>query len=237
MYEKCKYKSEYDSILQGDFSNNAVHVWRACLSSIPAWQIRKLSQTLSHDERDRAERFHFEKHRKYFIACRGFLRKILSTYLDIEPSLVQFSYEPYGKPVLSSMAKKAFSFNLSHSNDLALYSIARYGAVGIDIEYIRPMRDIDQLAKRFFTQNEYELMRSFSKEQKHKIFFNLWVLKEAYLKATGEGLSGLEQVEVTFDSKRKVTLLREGNTLSTCCWDVHHFTPMHGYLAALVIKR
>src|SRR5262245_29954900 len=78
-----------------------VHVWRVALN-LAAARIEALQQTLSTDELDRAERYHFPNDRQRFIAARGVLRAILGRYLKVEPSQIHFCYNAYGKPALSS---------------------------------------------------------------------------------------------------------------------------------------
>src|SRR5438128_1553001 len=96
--------------------NNEIHVWRAVLGLNPS-SFQRLRQTLTTDEHERAERFHFQKDREHFIAARGLLRIILGRYLDIEPSQLRFRYNPYGKPVLSEESGgDGLRFNLSHSH-------------------------------------------------------------------------------------------------------------------------
>lgn len=80
--------------------HDEVHVWRAALN-IKDSHVQSLRQTLTADERARAERFHFLKDRDHFIVARGLLRAILGRYLDIDPSRLRFSYSAYGKPSLA----------------------------------------------------------------------------------------------------------------------------------------
>ena len=114
-----------------------VHVWRASLDQ-PADMIAKLAPLLSRCECQRAERFHHLRDRQRFIAGRGILRKIISTYLALAPDEVRFVYNNYGKPLISDDQNRgSLSFNLSHSKGMALYAIARGRRVGVDIEYMR----------------------------------------------------------------------------------------------------
>ena len=101
------------------------HVWRASLDQ-PADMIASLAPLLSQDEYRRAERFHRPIDRRRFIAGRGILRKIISAYLALAPDEVRFAYNKYGKPSISDDQNRgALSFNLSHSNSMALYAVAR----------------------------------------------------------------------------------------------------------------
>ncbi len=208
--------------------NNA-HVWRINLD-IPEAQRQNLLTTLSDDEVARANRFHFPQHRQRFIAGRGILRRILGGYLGIEPQQVLFDYQARGKPVLAdALAKSGLCFNLSHSQDLALCAVNYHSQIGIDLEYIRPMSDLEALAKRFFLPREYDLVRSLSPEQQQEIFFRYWTCKEAYLKATGEGLAQLEQIEILLNPTEPAQLNTSEN------WSLFELRPAQDSLAAVVV--
>ncbi|MBN3958703.1 4'-phosphopantetheinyl transferase HetI [Nostoc sp. NMS8] len=206
-----------------------IHVWRIDLNQ-PESQLQNLAATLSSDEMARAERFYFPKHRQHFIAGRGILRTILGRYLDIKPSQVQFNYQQRGKPVLAdTFADSGLAFNLSHSQGLGLCAVNCTRPIGVDLEYIRPMSDLEALAKRFFLPREYEMLRSLSPDQQQEIFFRYWTCKEAYLKATGDGLSQLEQIEVSLTPTEpaKLEISEE--------WSLFELVPANNYVAAVAV--
>lgn len=218
-------------------SSNDVHVWRASLEQ-PEVLIQQLAQTLSEDERTRAARFYFERDRKHFIVGRGLLRTLLGRYLSLEPTQLQFCYSSRGKPTLADIDDNAtIEFNLSHSHGLVLYAITRDRKIGIDLEHIRPTSDVEKLAERFFSAREYATIRSLSHSQKQDAFFHAWTCKEAYLKAIGEGLAGLEQVEVSLVPGEPVQLLSTGeDSPASSRWSVQVLTPAPGYTAALAVE-
>lgn len=185
--------------------SNTVHIWQAelNLSNLILQQLEKL---LSPDEKQRAQRFKFEKDRHSFIAARGILRTILSRYLRIDPEIIQFNYSPKGKPFLTQVSQP-ISFNLSHSTGKAVYAIALNQNIGIDLEAIRSIEALS-LAKRFFCESEYRWLASLSPQQQNSAFFKLWTCKEAYLKATGEGLVGLQDVEIDLPFHSPIQLLK-----------------------------
>ncbi|MCG6135214.1 MAG: 4'-phosphopantetheinyl transferase superfamily protein [Nostoc sp. LLA-1] len=208
---------------------NDVHVWRIDLD-VPEPQLQNLLATLSSDEITRANRFYFPEHRRRFIAGRGSLRSILGSYLGIEPQQVKFDYQPRGKPVLAAnLSNSGIAFNLSHSQGLALCAVNYHRSIGVDLECIRPMSDIENLAQRFFLPREYDLVRSLSGNQQQEIFFRYWTCKEAYLKATGEGLAQLEQIEVVLNISESAKLQTSED------WSLFELTPTKNYLAAVVV--
>lgn len=223
---------------QPTLSASDIHVWRADLN-LPPEQIETLATTLSADESDRANRFCFDKDRNNFIAARGILRSLLGTYLNLPPSQLEFIYSDRGKPSLSVDIPGSLSFNLSHSNGLALYAVTSTSSIGIDIEYLRPMSDAVQLAKRFFSPREYEAIARLSPPEQQGAFFKAWTAKEAYLKATGIGLSGgLEKVEVSLDSREALKLLSiDGDCCLAGSWSLYSVLLDPDYLAALAVEN
>ncbi|MEH1804693.1 4'-phosphopantetheinyl transferase HetI [Nostoc sp.] len=208
-----------------------IHVWCIDLDQ-PETKLQSLAATLSSDETARAERFYFQEHRQRFIAGRGILRIILGSYLGIQPLQVQFNYQQRGKPVLAdTFADSRLEFNLSHSQGLGLCAVNCTRPIGVDLEYIRPMSDIEALAKRFFLPREYEMLRSLSPNQQQEIFFRYWTCKEAYLKATGDGLSQLEQIEVS------LTPTEPAKLQITEDWSLFELLPANNYVAAVAVEN
>ena len=139
---------------------------------------------LSEDERARAQRFYFERHRRRFNVARVRLRQILARYLNEHPATLNFQYHAHGKPYLTS----ALQFNLSHSEDLALLAVCLDHPVGIDIEFYsaRPFIGIGQ---HLFSDEENHVLKTLPHTLKPLCFFHLWAQKEAVIKAVGTGLS------------------------------------------------
>jgi 4'-phosphopantetheinyl transferase len=168
---------------------NDVHLWAAHLD-LRLKALAHMAAILSEEEQERAGHFRFERHHNRFIAARGFLRSLLAIYLECAPDELQFEYDQNGKPALTgTFAASGLAFNLAHSQDLALIAVTRLGPIGVDVEQIRPMADADELVERFFSPRENALFRTLPDDQKNAAFFKLWTRKEAWLKATGEGIS------------------------------------------------
>jgi 4'-phosphopantetheinyl transferase len=145
-------------------------------------------QLLSPDELARAHRFHFDRDRRRYIACRAILRTILARYLNCQPADLAFVYGPQGKPALAATCDgSGLSFNASHSHDLALYAVARGRRVGVDVEHLREIREARDIARRYFTPAEAERLDATHRPAAE--FLRLWTRKEAVIKAVGVGLS------------------------------------------------
>ncbi|MGJ3252881.1 MAG: 4'-phosphopantetheinyl transferase family protein [Elainellaceae cyanobacterium] len=235
---------EYPPLLEGE-----VHVWRSHFSShvLSDANLSQFAQVLAADEQERAQRFRSDPHRQQFIAARGLLRILLGDYLDIDPAQIQFVYGDYGKPLLNaSSMSQALHFNLSHSHEMVLYAVTRDRPVGIDIEYLRRVQNVEQLAHRFFSPIEAAAISALSPDQQQTAFFNGWTRKEAYLKATGRGLADLSEVEVTLlpnDPPRLITLPAHSPDYSDVSeslgseWTLHHLNPGESYVGALAVQQ
>jgi 4'-phosphopantetheinyl transferase len=212
-----------------------VHVWAASLQVSPD-VLTEFAASIAPEERERAARFHFSIHRDRFIAGRGLLRKLLGSYLGMEPRSLQFTYGPQGKPALTGSAGTSH-FNVAHSEDLLLIALTGSGVVGVDIEQVRTLPDFEELVARFFSPNECSRFRSLPIEQKPAAFFNLWTRKEAWLKATGEGITHLlNQVEVSFLPAKPARLVRLPEAYrNTTRWSLYELAPRPGFAGALAI--
>jgi len=227
-------------------SNTDLHIWRVALDR-PASQMQNLAQTLSDSELQRAERFRFERDKNHFIAGRGALRTILSRYLNVAPNLVQFSYGPCGKPEIAENFGSTLCFNLSHSQGLALYAVTRNRKIGVDIEQIRPVPNMQSIAERFFSKQENAAFQTVSADQKLAAFFNCWTRKEAYIKAIGDGLSfPLARFSVSLTPGEPAQLLNvEADSLrdslasraAAARWYLKALIPAPNYLAAIAVEK
>jgi len=215
-----------------------LHVWLVGLEQ-PAAILQRLAGVLVADELQRAQRFRFELDRQHFIVARGTLRSILSSYLKIPPALVQLSYGLRGKPALAATCGNGrLRFNVSHSQALALYAVTYDRELGVDIEYMRPLDDAESIATHFFSAREQEALRRLPAHLKHQGFFNCWTRKEAYIKATGEGLyQPLDGFDVSLTPDEPAELLGVlGKPGEVRRWSIQALQPPAGYAAALAVE-
>lgn len=167
------------------------------------------------------------------------MRQLLGNYLQINPNRIEFEYSDRGKPRLAaSIGNSYIQFNVSHSLEYALYGFTNSYLVGVDLEFLRETQDAAELAKRFFTNQEFQLIANLTYEEQQKAFFQLWTAKEAYLKAIGTGLSdSLSDIEITFDCAKKLKLLSVGENIATVGnWSMYHFIPAANYVAAIIVN-
>jgi 4'-phosphopantetheinyl transferase len=196
-----------------------------------------LGRCLSAQELSRAGRLVSERDRLYWTACRGLLRQTLASYLGCRARAVTFTAGDNGKPRIDSDSgddgESPLHFNLSHSGDVALLAVSRFGPLGIDVEFLRPIRDWAAVAKRWFSPLEREQLWRLPEDERRDGFFRCWTRKEAVIKATGEGLSAdLQAFDVTLAADARVLDYRgtqQGD------WQLAHLEPRGGYVAALAV--
>jgi 4'-phosphopantetheinyl transferase len=209
--------------------DNEVHVWRASLDQ-PAGVARRWQSLLSAAELARAARHRLERDRDGFVVAHGVLRWILGRYLGAAPASLRFVAGPHGKPGLENGPR----FNLSHSDGLALYAVARDREVGIDVERIRPGLDTADIAERFLPASESLALRRLSGDAALGAFYAAWTRTEALLKAKGCGWDGAAgAVNVGAESP---PTFRRSHRLTDAGWSCHLFQPCPGYLATVAVE-
>jgi 4'-phosphopantetheinyl transferase len=222
-------------LLDRELTTDEIHIWCVSLDQ----PLSRFQRLLSMDERMRAERFHFEEDGKRFIICRGILRTILGYYLGVEPSWFHFYYGKNKKPALAdTFVKGDIHFNLSHSDGLALYAFTCNREIGVDIEHIRDIPEIEQIVARFFSERENAVFRTLPKSKKKEAFFSCWTRKEAFIKAMGNGLSWpLNRFDVSLVPGELARVQRiEGDSRAASRWSIEDLKPAPGFAAAFAIK-
>ena len=218
-------------------AKNDVHVWRASVAQ-SMHHMRHLRETLSVEERERADRFRFAEHRDQYMVARGLLRLLLSQYLGREPDELKFDTTPYGKPVLMPHdGGDALHFNLSHSSGVVLFAISRDRDVGIDIEALHRDVAYEGIAEVVFSSREAAMIRDLRGTIRRDAFFTCWTCREAYVKARGQGLSrGLSQIDVVVDLRETASVLKiDDEDRDPSVWLIERFDPGPGFVGALAV--
>lgn len=166
-----------------NLKSNEARIWFTCLLDNEK-NILYFASILSEDECQKVNRFRFSKDQKNFIISRGILKCLLGKYLEQEPQEVEIIYGLWGKPCL---VEHSLYFNLSHSRDYVLYALTWNYEVGIDLEYIDPILDLEEIVLSILSPQELAYWKTVNREDKIKTFFKFWVCKEAFLKALGKG--------------------------------------------------
>jgi 4'-phosphopantetheinyl transferase len=216
-----------------------VHVWTANLA-VPAARIASLAELLSPDERLRVARFAAPAPRERFVAARGQLRELLSSYVGLSPTALRFDYSAEGKPSLAVAAAPAgIHFNLSHSDDVVVYAISRVDRVGIDVERVRQFPGMHRIAERFLSTAERQEIATMAPGAFLLAFHCGWTRKEAYLKALGCGLlAPLGDFDVSVSPLCNSALLHiRGDDGDVARWSLTHFAPDDGYVGAVAVEH
>jgi 4'-phosphopantetheinyl transferase len=215
-----------------------VQLWRADLDAIRADESR-WQKVLSSDESTRASRFHFPTDRQRFVASRALLRTILAGYLATDPNCLSLAYSNKEKPSLGpAHAGSGVKFNVSHSAGIALFAFTRGRDIGVDVERVRCDFDVEAIARRFFSAHEQNQLGALPIDKRFEAFFRCWTRKEAYIKATGEGLSlPLHQFDVSVAPENGDALLstRPDNSEAQL-WSLREIPAGSGFMAALCVR-
>ncbi len=184
-------------------SSSDVHIWHFSLDQF-YWCIEKLKNNLSSEENERVNSFPFFRDRVHYQTIHGLLREILGLYLNIPPISFKFYSGPYGKPYIDpSLNSIGFYFNISHSNGIAVVGITLRREIGVDIEEIHKMSDMESLVQTQFTDYEKKKFYLLSNNQKLPFFYSCWVRKEALLKAISVGIGNdLSRLNVMYHNTK-----------------------------------
>jgi 4'-phosphopantetheinyl transferase len=214
-----------------------VQLWRIDLEAIRSDESR-WQRTLSQDELTRASRFHFPHDRQRFVASRAWLRTILAGYLATNPSALTFSYSTKEKPSLATEhGGSDITFNVSHSGGIAMMAFSRGRELGVDVEQVRTDFDVEAISRRFFSAHEQKQLAALPTERKFEAFFRCWTRKEAYIKATGDGLSlPLHQFDVSVAAEDCDALIStRPDPSEATLWSLREVPAGKGYVAALCV--
>ena len=156
-------------------------------------------ECLSSEERERSGKFRFEQDQYKYISARGALRTVLGSYLDKRPHALTFEYGNHGKPFMARTLACRIDFNLSHCRDMAVIGVTSHRRIGVDVETIRTLPELDSIVEQHFRMEERASIVSTDDETKIRRFFHVWTRREATAKARGLDLSAaLSDIEIPF---------------------------------------
>ena len=225
---------ENRKLLVQELLSETVDLWWIDLDESVALEV-ELS-LLDAEERQRASRLRQPKHRDRFILAHSQLRRVLAQYLHQSPESIEFCRGARGKPAILCRGggEPPLQFNLSHSGDAALIGVSRC-PVGVDVEQLRTLTDSLSMAQRFFSEKEFIFLQSLHESERAIAFLKHWVCKEAYVKATGDGLvEQLHQVVVKLADPVSWDSLPQGDPQN---WQLQLFRPTEQTLAAVVVQQ
>lgn len=223
------------SLIRPALSHAAVHVF---LLRLAAFDAAELTVNLCPTEKARAARLKVQKARAQFIITRAVLRQLLANYLGIAPRALALTAGPRGKPALSpDWQQKRIEFNVSHAADYALLALGLDHRLGVDIESVERRVDYRALANRFFSAAEQAAFKKLPAGAACAAFYRVWSRKEAFLKATGQGLAGgLAGCSVPL-GETPVQTRAPGATDTGSGWFIYNVIAPPGYQTALVADK
>ena len=214
-----------------------LHVWLTVPEDITdATTLAGYHSLLSEEERERQQRFHFEKDRHSFLVSHALVRKVLSRYVDVDPADWVFSAGKFGRPEISGPAGvPPLRFNLTHTEGLSACLVTLEVDCGVDAERVGGRGNLQGIAGKMSAAAELETLAALHGQQYQQPFFTFWTLREAYCKALGTGLGYSKkdyafavadngQIELSFDSRRDA---------AGKCWQFTLLRPAEDYLVAV----
>ena len=219
------------------FSRDRAVIWWVALERIDANSWQKLEALLSEEESIRANRFHFDRDRRVYIAAHSVCRGLLSCCSEKPPNIWQFITTDHGKPELMVTGDMPrLRVNISHTRGMAAVALTVEHDIGVDVEWMERTVEADKLAERMFARSEYEIVATASDDDKIETFLSFWTLKEAYVKAIGKGLSQPLD-EFSFDLERSVIWFKNTHADDPARWRFERYRPGPDHIMALAVRH
>jgi 4'-phosphopantetheinyl transferase len=217
-----------------------IDVWLASTESARnAAVLDHCSEILSPQEIDACSAFHREEDRHRAFVSRALLRETLSRYAPIRPQDWEFAPGAHGKPAIAAPLGLRLRFNLSHAGGLVACALTLGDEIGVDLEDTSRALDPLELAEHVFSLDELTALRALAPASQRQRFFEIWTLKEAYLKARGLGFA-LAPQNARFDlgepSRVRVRFMHEAEDRATDWWFAL-LNPQPGHTLALAARN
>ena len=216
-----------------------VYLWFTFVEEIQDEKLmEEYRRLLPAKELEKLGRYRFDRHKKRYLVGRALLRTVLSHCTGVAPEQIKLAREAYGRPYLPPSGQDPPpQFSLSYTEGLVAAVLVVEGRIGIDVEYISRNTDCLEIAHKYFSPCEYTELEQLPEIQMKERFFELWTLKEAYIKARGLGLNlALDKVNFNFsdNSSTQITvtsaMMSEGEY-----WQVRLLSPSTLHKAAVCI--
>lgn len=214
-------------------------LWILPIDAPPADRVATLLRMLSADERTRAARFVFPGDAAIFVLSHALVRTVLSRYAAVAPAGWSFTANAHGRPEVADPRYAFLRFNLSHTDGCAVVAVTRDRAIGVDVEALGRHPVSLDVADRYFAPPERDDLRRAPPADTHRVFLEIWTLKEAYIKARGVGLSlGLHDFICT---RGDTGVARVAFTPRLDdhpeAWHLEQFTPLPAHVGAVAVAR
>jgi 4'-phosphopantetheinyl transferase len=213
-----------------------VHIWFRATEALDEAAIAAAASVLSDEERAQFGRFHFARDARDYAAAHALLRHTLSHGGSQMPATWRFEKTPAGKPRLIGERANGRSFSLSHTRGLVACAVTSGAEVGVDVECVDREVDAGGIAARFFAPAEAVQLLTLDGEARQDRFFDLWVLKEALVKALGRGMAvSLSTLAFTVGAGGDIRL--DAPDLDADAWQFALFAPSPRHRLAVAVQR
>ena len=206
----------------------------ACDFVTSPWSIEACHAVLNGEEKARADRYRNARAQEQFIRSRGYLRYVLSRYLERDPETIEFTTNTFGKPLLCETHESGLHFNVSHTDGVALIAVAAV-PIGVDVERVREVPAADGLIRRYFHEVEQRQFHALAPSLRTAAFLKGWVCKEAVLKGIGCGVRDLDRCIVDLYPGSPAAIVGPAETATN--WRLVSWAPVLGVLAAVAVGR
>jgi len=219
--------------------NGQVDIWLTRLHGIGNHLLHKYQLLLSQGEAGRWRKFAVHEAQLQYLVSRALIRTTLSRYFGVSAKSWQFAADRYGRPYITEPNQfRHIQFNLSHTSGLVACALGKVCEIGIDVENIRRDLDFIDLASRFFSPVETSRLLQTRPDGRREMFFCYWTLKEAYIKARGQGLSlGLDGFWLELDGASPRAHFTERCPDDSNRWQFRQYAPTVDHKLALAVGQ
>lgn len=224
-----------------EINQNECHLWFAYDQQISDVNlIEEYHQCLNLQESEKQKNFYFPRHRHQYLVTRSLVRDVLSKYVvTIAPKEWQFKNNKYNKPSIANLSLPfPLRFNLSHTEEMIVFTVTSGWQVGVDVENLSRENTIERLAKNSFSTPEYQALMALPIYARRHRFYQLWTLKEAYIKACGMGMSiPLKDFSFSLPENNDIAIsFEQARNDNPKNWQFYQLTPSNNHLVSLALK-
>jgi len=221
--------------------DSEVHLWHADQCDFDVDQLQQACLAwLTEDEQRRYRRYQFDRHRLQLLLGRFLMRSVLSQYEEtIEADQWRFVHNEFGKPAIEPEQNSlGLYFNLSHSGNKLVLAVSKTEMIGVDIEAISKPRRVEKISTRYFSRQEQDELLALPESGRLHRFYQLWTLKEAYIKACGLGLAiPLQHFSYSFESEQRLCIEFDAARQDDARhWQIWQLAMNSAYYLALAVK-
>ena len=224
----ARISREYLEDLSTSLEDTGIAVW--CIDLNDLKERDRLESMLSTEEKSRADSYRYQTDRDTFVTCRGLLRVLLGVYTGENPMDVELTASPSGKP----MTRGSVDFSVSHSSNYALIAVSEEGSIGVDVEQVRPLPLLNEMAARLFHPSQTEVVMGLPEVERLRLYFKAWTINESIKKAVTP--QPTEQV-LDIAELERLSPRGEVSLLESTGFRVYTFQPRADYYASVCIAH